>query len=546
MVYSTKPTKIQAEFLSWYNERASRDGKDILETTAWSEDVQGQFKAFSQRRQKARQKAHYAKRKAEGKAPKATPRSQLTPDRLTEIRERGRREQARRRNKDPDALRPRNGNETLRSGPVPQPKESPRDPDVLASKYLTEYLKAFPEHRRVPYVRHLTPDEAKAFEAWKHETYPEIAARKKERDASRSQDAVGRPAHLTAKVKAFCAEHNVTTNLEDWTTEDVHAYAQYQKDISNARRRELRVENPGAALERERKYKASEKGKLAARLREQRADVRAYRQQYKRDNVDKCRAWSKAYRERHYEKEKERVRQFLQKYRLTDKSKDWWERYLHEPGYKWYLVNVSARHRNIDMSLTRDEVDAMGIQPCHYCGEDPIELGTRFGVDRVDNEKGYTTENCVSCCTFCNYAKRNLSVDDFLRVMCNVASTVMDDVPWVKNYVFYDPTKDETPCGFAEYEYQAQRRALVFELSEAQFNEMAGQPCEYCHRSDKRSGIDRVDSALGYIEGNCVPCCSVCNRMKLDWDVTLFYCKATQIMDKWGLAKQTTVTSMTT
>ena len=30
------------------------------------------------------------------------------------------------------------------------------------------------------------------------------------------------------------------------------------------------------------------------------------------------------------------------------------------------------------------------------------------------------------------------------------------------------------------------------------------------------NGIDRVDNKIGYVVGNCVPCCTACNDMKKD------------------------------
>jgi hypothetical protein len=38
---------------------------------------------------------------------------------------------------------------------------------------------------------------------------------------------------------------------------------------------------------------------------------------------------------------------------------------------------------------------------------------TYNGVDRIDNSIGYTKENCVPCCTICNWAKSNRGVDEF-------------------------------------------------------------------------------------------------------------------------------------
>ena len=35
------------------------------------------------------------------------------------------------------------------------------------------------------------------------------------------------------------------------------------------------------------------------------------------------------------------------------------------------------------------------------------------GVDRVDNTKGYSVDNSVPCCKFCNTAKHTMSEGDF-------------------------------------------------------------------------------------------------------------------------------------
>jgi hypothetical protein len=37
------------------------------------------------------------------------------------------------------------------------------------------------------------------------------------------------------------------------------------------------------------------------------------------------------------------------------------------------------------------------------------------GIDRVDNKKGYTEENCVSCCGLCNRMKMKMGLSDFAK-----------------------------------------------------------------------------------------------------------------------------------
>lgn len=40
--------------------------------------------------------------------------------------------------------------------------------------------------------------------------------------------------------------------------------------------------------------------------------------------------------------------------------------------------------------------------------------------------------------------------------------------------------------------------------------------CVYC-KNRKASGFDRIDNALGHIQGNCVPCCIRCNWVRGNW-----------------------------
>lgn len=85
---------------------------------------------------------------------------------------------------------------------------------------------------------------------------------------------------------------------------------------------------------------------------------------------------------------------------------------------------------------------------------------------------------------------------------------------------------------YQEYIGNAIKRAIPFNLTFDEFNELISKPCHYCgqepyiHESMiKRAnmnepmlkcvGIDRVDSNKFYNLDNCVPCCSKCNIMKM-------------------------------
>ena len=90
---------------------------------------------------------------------------------------------------------------------------------------------------------------------------------------------------------------------------------------------------------------------------------------------------------------------------------------------------------------------------------------------------------------------------------------------------------------YQNYIIGAKNRGLSFDLTPSQFLDYISQDCEYCGSSPELheykvngklkytnyiNGIDRIDSSKGYSVDNCVPCCSKCNKMKLDYSVEDF------------------------
>ena len=81
-----------------------------------------------------------------------------------------------------------------------------------------------------------------------------------------------------------------------------------------------------------------------------------------------------------------------------------------------------------------------------------------------------------------------------------------------------------------------------FELTLEQYTKLIHSDCFYCgnkptsdniwNKSGKRkcddeliyiNGVDRINSSKDYTVDNCVSCCPICNKMKMDFDISLFY-----------------------
>jgi len=76
--------------------------------------------------------------------------------------------------------------------------------------------------------------------------------------------------------------------------------------------------------------------------------------------------------------------------------------------HKFSSYRRSARERGLSFELSFNQFIDLIERECRYCKNPPLN-----GVDRFDNLIGYTQENCVPCCSKCNYAKRDMDFNDF-------------------------------------------------------------------------------------------------------------------------------------
>ena len=92
-------------------------------------------------------------------------------------------------------------------------------------------------------------------------------------------------------------------------------------------------------------------------------------------------------------------------------------------------------------------------------------------------------------------------------------------------------------------------RQIVWALSPEEFLQIVEQDCTYCGEPPRvykakqfgkrgrtvkalMNGIDRIDSKQGYRMENVVPCCSVCNRMKMATDANVFIDRCIRVAER--------------
>jgi len=84
----------------------------------------------------------------------------------------------------------------------------------------------------------------------------------------------------------------------------------------------------------------------------------------------------------------------------------------------------NAKNRNLFFSLKEDEFKQLTKENCYYCGAEPSQIYRSRkntgdyvynGIDRIKNNEGYISKNCISCCGICNRMKKDMLFDDFLN-----------------------------------------------------------------------------------------------------------------------------------
>ncbi len=283
---------------------------------------------------------------------------------------------------------------------------------------------------------------------------------------------------------------------------------------------------------------------------------KATRLKYRAKNRDRIREWGRRADSKPERKRKklewrranpERNKKYRQKYiakkKIEDpegyaaqraKYREQLVQYKQQVRGLWTFLLSGAEQRHIPVEMTMEQYGTLLFRPCNYCGRD----GCR-GLDRVDSSLGYSLDNCVPCCVWCNMMKGRKTSDQFLKMCLHLV--------WVWSKGSRGQQHEEAftrrgSVGLAGYKRGASDRGLDFLLTKNEFQSLVSQPCHYC-ATPAAKGIDRVDNDQGYIQGNVVPACITCNHAKKSTTVDEFRGQVDAIV-RWveeGVANETEI-----
>lgn len=277
------------------------------------------------------------------------------------------------------------------------------------------------------------------------------------------------------------------------------------------------------------KRRGTDHYKKCKREYEKRDHRKAYKKKLRQDNPDKYYQSYERYRAKQLAENPEAYRARnaarMKVYRRNNPDKICKKNYQNDIKYAYRMYRYRSERSNYPFDLSMEQFKDILSRNCYFCGQKETERLS--GVDRIDNDKGYSVDNCVTCCKKCNMMKNTLNESTFI-LMC---MHITDHTGYFEIDSFDDVFNDYPhPKYYNAYKNRAIKRLKIpFELTKKQMNRIITEPCYLCGKKNSpkhRNGIDRVNNSLGYTLDNCQSCCADCNFMKknLEEDTFLIQC----------------------
>jgi 5-methylcytosine-specific restriction endonuclease McrA len=216
-----------------------------------------------------------------------------------------------------------------------------------------------------------------------------------------------------------------------------------------------------------------------------------------------------------------------------------------------------------DGDLTFEEFLHLSQLNCSYCNVIPsrkynyfgkkgsvksylqdVDLGIFIynGLDRIDSSLAHNIDNVIPCCTLCNRAKGNTTVDNYMQYISQLVNRDHTDM------TEYRKQSDMIDIGLIDqHKLYTMSVKCTFnnkysdgDLTIDQFYRLSQLDCYYCgiaplNKANRaittksyahfdrdilllgdfvHNGLDRVDSNNGHNYDNLIPCCKRCNFAK--------------------------------
>ncbi len=170
--------------------------------------------------------------------------------------------------------------------------------------------------------------------------------------------------------------------------------------------------------------------------------------------------------------------------------------------------------KKIEFNLSINDFNNIVNNSCYLCGKNNTNLHIN-GIDRINNNIGYTINNCVSCCGECNYFKKDFLLN-LIYNKCNLITNnpILNEFKIeinknIQNYIEYNKGKLIININILNQSRdtirkQKSRYEEKFILGEEEYKKLeANKKQEYrlknnkSIKSNKITNINKVDNIIG-------------------------------------------------
>ncbi|QKF93911.1 hypothetical protein QKU48_gp0453 [Fadolivirus algeromassiliense] len=183
-------------------------------------------------------------------------------------------------------------------------------------------------------------------------------------------------------------------------------------------------------------------------------------------------------------------------------------------NYKYNDYKREAERKGRKYELTYEQSKEYFLGNCYYCGYIACYGIQLNGIDRKDNNRDYTVDNCVTACEMCNRMKGD-ELDD--KQFVNVCEHILTNLGIIEGELHPECFSDYAGTSFWHYKNRALKKNLEFELTECEFYRIVDNLCYLCGKKNSEfhnNGVDRIYNNIGYYIFNSKSCCGTCNYLK--------------------------------
>jgi hypothetical protein len=265
-----------------------------------------------------------------------------------------------------------------------------------------------------------------------------------------------------------------------------------------------------------------------------RPEVKERKEQWKDDNYEKVAIYDLEYKHRQMEEQGEDYwknnAQDAKKRRAKnpEKCKENNMKKKLDPKQKYNYYKRSALHKGRQYKLTYDESKKMFFSNCYYCNVSADKDIVLNGIDCKYNEGDYEIDNCVPCCSICNYIKGDRFDDgEFIKF----SEHILTNLQFIDGKLHNEIFKNIGSSDYKGYKQSAKIRKKEFNLTKLEFLNIINNNCYLCGKNNENhnNGIDRINNDIGYEIRNCLSCCGTCNKSKKEYELIKFINKLVNI-----------------